>query len=265
MSLNFTVNRGVCAALIALTLWGRALYGGTPTAQKPDLDRQQSFDMALNLHDSSKFQEAAKAYEALLLNDHRNGHVLYNLALSYYRAGDNGRSMGAILAARNLLPRDPDIKSNLKFLEGGLQDKLSAAPEFSTAERLLNFWVGGVSVKELLTANVVASVIAAIVLILMFVVGRLKKYRFVALWILALPMLTAALLTTKLALETNWGAVTADGTKVFSGPSASNTLLFNLNTGAPVELSSESNAGFRMVRISDGKKGWIAESDLAVF
>lgn len=264
MNLNLRVNIGLFATLLTFAGIGQNVFGETQTAQS-SAGRQENFEVALSLFDSGKFQEAAKTYESLLLSDHRNGHVLYNLSLTYYRAGDNGRSMGAILAARSLLPRDPDIKSNLKFLEGRLQDKLSASPELSTSERLLNFWVAGVSVKELLTANISASVAAAIVLILMFAVGRLKKYRLVSLWVLALPVLTATLLTTKLSLESAWGAVTADGTKVYSGPSTSNTLLFNLNTGAPVELSSESNAGFRMVRLSDGKKGWVAESDLAVF
>ena len=246
------------ACAIGMILLGQTLQAET-------LDRQQRFDIALSQYDSGQFQEAAKSYESLLENNHRNGHVLYNLALSYYRAGDNGRSMGAILAARNLLPRDPDVQTNLKFLESRLQDKLSASPELSTAERLLNFWVGGVSVKEFLVANIVTGVLAALVLLVVFSLGRLKKYRLVSLWVLVLPVLTMALLGTKLALESDWGAVTADGTKVFSGPGSSNTLLFNLNTGAPVELSGESNAGFRMVRLSDGKKGWVAESDLTVF
>jgi hypothetical protein len=132
-------------------------------------------------------------------------------------------------------------------------------------DRLLNFWVGGASVKELLVANIITSVATGVLVILMFVVGRLKKYRYLSLWALVLPLSTTALLGTKLSLETDWGAIVSDGAKVYSGPSASNTLLFNLNTGAPVELSSESNAGFRMVRLSDGKKGWVAETDLAVF
>jgi len=250
--------------ILVLSSFIGAVFFGQPLLSA-DLERQQRFELALSQYDSGQYQEAAKTYEGLLEDNHRNGHVLYNLALSYYRAGDNGRSMGAILAARNLLPRDPDVRSNLKFLEGRLQDKLSASPELTTGERLLNFWVGGVSVKELLVANIVTGVLTAVVLILMFSIGRLKKYRFFSLWAVALPLLTIGLLGTKLSLESEWGAITTDGAKVYSGPGASNTLLFNLNTGAPVELSSESNAGFRMVRLSDGKKGWVAESDLAVF
>jgi len=245
-------------SFLASALWIQTLWAETAS-------RQHLFDIGLSQYDSGQFEDAAKTYESLLDDNHRNGHVLYNLALSYYKAGEYGRSMGAILAARNLLPRNPDVRSNLKFLEGRLQDKLSASPELSTTERLLNFWVGGVSVKELFVANIVAGVLTAIALILVFVVGRLKKFRLLSLWSLALPILTMSLLGTKLSLETNWGAITADGTKVFSGPGATNTLLFNLNTGAPVELSSETNAGYRMIRLSDGKKGWVAEGDLAVF
>jgi hypothetical protein len=259
MSRMFKIKTTVLALTLGLSFLGLVAHG------EDSIDRQQRFDVALSQYDSGQFQEAAKSYESLLANNHRNGHVLYNLALSYYRAGDNGRSMGAILAARNLLPRNPDVQTNLKFLESKLQDKLSASPEQSTSERLLNFWVGGISVKELFVSNILMGVFAALVLVTAFSLGRLKKYRFVSLWVLAFPVLTMVLLGTKLSLESDWGAVTADGTKVFSGPGVSNTILFNLNTGAPVELSGESNAGFRMVRLSDGKKGWVAESDLAVF
>lgn len=259
MNLKFKTKKIVLASAIILGFFAHIAHA------EESLDRQQRFDIALSQYDSGQYQEAAKSYESLLSNNHRNGHVLYNLALSYYRAGDHGRSMGAILAARNLLPRNPDVQTNLKFLEGKLQDKLSASPELSTAERLLNFWVGGISVKEILVANIVVGVSAALVLVLTFSLGRLKKYRIISLLILALPVLTVALLGTKLSLESDWGAVVADDVKVFSGPGASNTLLFNLNTGAPVELSGESNAGFRMIKLSDGKKGWVAESDLAVF
>ena len=259
MNLLCKIKKTILVLALGLSLLSLVAHG------EESLDRQQRFDIALSQYDSGQFQEATKTYESLLANNHRNGHVLYNLALSYFRAGDNGRSMGAILAARSLLPRNPDVQTNLKFLESKLQDKLSASPEQSTTERLLNFWVGGISVKELFVSNILMGVFAALVLVSAFTIGRFKKYRLVSLWVLALPVLTMVLLGTKLSLESDWGAVTADGTKVFSGPGTSNTLLFNLNTGAPVELSGESNAGFRMVRLSDGKKGWVAESDLAVF
>lgn len=228
-------------------------------------DVKAEFEQALNLYDSSKYKESASAFAALLTSNHRNGHVLYNQALAYYRAGDFGRAMGALLAARALMPRDPDVRSNLKFLEARIQDKLSAAPERDAFERILNFWVGGISVKEVLVVNAVVGFLFALIVLATLVIRRLKPYRYTSLWLVLVPVLTIMLVATKLSLEESWGAIIPNGAKVYSGPGATNTLLFNLNAGAPVQLSGSTNAGFRMVRLSDGKKGWVAEQDLAVF
>lgn len=226
---------------------------------------EAAFDQGLLYFDAGKYNEAAKTWQTIVDGGHRNGHVFYNLGLAHYRSGDFGRAMGAVLAARDLMPRDPDVRSNLKFLEGRIQDKLSASPAYSAGERIMNFWVGGLSERELLTANAAAMVLAAGLIFAFFFVPKLRPYRLRSFWALGLPLIFAALLLTKLSLQIHWGAVVTDGTKVFSGPSDANTLLFNLNAGAPVQVSENISAGYRMITLSDGKKGWVAEKDLAVF
>lgn len=248
-----------------LSILALLLAPATNVLAAESVDAKASFEHGLNLYDSSKFKESASSLHSLVTTDQKNGHVIYNMALAYYRSGDFGRSMAAILAARSLMPRDPDVRSNLKFLEARIQDKLSAAPERDAVDRILNFWVGGLSVKEVLTANVVVCFLFALIVLSTFVIQKLKPYRYTGLWLVLAPAITFMLVATKLSLEESWGAIIPDGAKVYSGPGATNTLLFNLNAGAPVQLSGDTNAGFRMVRLSDGKKGWVAEQDLAVF
>lgn len=228
-------------------------------------DVRAAFDQGLLLYDGGKFAEAAASYEQIVAAGHRNGHVFYNLALAHYRSGDFGRAMAAVLAARELMPRDPDVRSNLKFLEGKIQDKLSATPALPAGERIMNFWVGGLSTRELLLGNLLAMLLAAAAIVIFFTVPRFKPYKLRGFWALGLPALAAVLLLTKLSLQVTWGAIIPDGTKIYSGPADTNTLLFNLNAGAPVQVSENTSAGYRMITLSDGKKGWVAEKDLAVF
>lgn len=226
---------------------------------------QQAFDSGLGLYDAGKYADAATAFERIARSGHRNGHVFYNLALAYYRQGDFGRAMAAVLAARDLLPRDPDVKSNLKFLEGRLQDKLSVTAPVSTSERLMGFWIDGLSVRELLLATFVTALLATGVILAFFFVPKLRPYRVRGLVAVALPVIAATLLATKWSMRETWGAIIPEGAKVYSGPSETNTLLFSLNPGAPVRVADGNNGGYRMITLSDGKKGWVAQKDLAVF
>jgi tetratricopeptide (TPR) repeat protein len=257
--------RKLLLAALALLLFAAAAAGQDGTKAVTEEEIRSAFDQGLLLHDAGKFTEAAASYDQIVAAGHRNGHVFYNLALAHYRSGDFGRAMAAVLAARELLPRDPDVRSNLKFLEGRIQDKLSATPALPAGERIMNFWVGGLSTRELVLVNLLAMLLAAAAVVVFFALPRLKPYKLRSLWALGLPVLAGLLLLTKLSLQTTWGAIIPDGAKIYSGPADSNTLLFNLNAGAPVQVGETTSGGYRIITLSDGKKGWVAEKDLAVF
>lgn len=104
---------------------------------------------AMNAYDQGDFKKAATVYEDLVKSGIQNGSVFYNLGNTYFRLGEKGKALAAYLAARRLLPRDPDIKANLKFAHEQMVDKLAVRSQDSIL-RNLAFWVDSTTPKELL-------------------------------------------------------------------------------------------------------------------
>src|SRR4051812_4508999 len=65
-------------------------------------------DAASAAYDRGDYATATARYEQAVAAGDENGHLFYNLGLSYYREHRLGDAMAAFLAARRLLPRDPD-------------------------------------------------------------------------------------------------------------------------------------------------------------
>src|SRR3990167_758545 len=85
----------------------------------------ESLTDATTAYDQSDFKKSISVYEHLIAQGVHNGSVYYNLANSYFRTGEKGKAVAAYLTARRLLPRDPDVKANLKFVHDQSVDKLS--------------------------------------------------------------------------------------------------------------------------------------------
>ncbi|MBN2505413.1 MAG: tetratricopeptide repeat protein [Verrucomicrobia bacterium] len=75
-----------------------------------------AFDAANQLYFEGRFAEAAAAYERMIDAGRASGVVWYNLGNAWYKAGQPGRAIAAYLRARELNPRDPDLRFNLRFV-----------------------------------------------------------------------------------------------------------------------------------------------------
>ena len=120
---------------------------------------------AMKAYDKGAYKEAVQIYEDLVKQGSSNGAVFYNLGNAYFRSGEKGKAMAAYLAARSLLPRDPDIKANLKFVHDQMVDKLSIRSSGSVM-RDLSFWLDMGTAKEFLF---VASFLSSVALCLLFI------------------------------------------------------------------------------------------------
>ena len=79
------------------------------------------FQAAINYYDAGEFAEACDTYEKIIIEGKATGSSYHNIASCYYRLGKIGMSMASLLKARELMPRDPDMKANLAFLKKRLQ------------------------------------------------------------------------------------------------------------------------------------------------
>jgi tetratricopeptide (TPR) repeat protein len=218
----------------------------------------------LTLYDDGRYDEAIQSYEALLVQDPRRGHVLYNIGNAYFKAGKKGASLGAYLAARRLLPRNPDLKANINYLETFTEDRLTSEaskPIWLSAF----FWTSSLNFKE---SAYLASLVFGLALMLIGLAFFLPKSRGIFLAASAASALIAIILGVGLwahhEADHDWGAVSVPSVEVFSGKGKGAAVVFKLREGAPVMVLEEEGSWVK-VQISDGKKGWVGLPSLKYY
>ena len=218
----------------------------------------------IQAYDDGEFQEAASSFEALLQTDSRRPHVLYNLGNTYFKMGKKGAALGAYYGARELLPRDPDLKANISFIEKSVPDQLD-----STLARPLwtrgFFWLESWSEREQFLALSLCFFLAFSFVGLAMWVPNLKVSAYAGAFTLAL--VGSVFVTGMVVYDVytpHWGAVGSASTAVVAGPSGSATPLFNLQEGAPV-MVLENQGDWLHVGLSDGKKGWTKSASVTYF
>lgn len=217
----------------------------------------------MTAYDQGDFKKAASLYEEILGQGVRNGSVYYNLGNSYFRLGEKGKAIASYLAARTLLPRDPDVRANLKFAHEQTVDKLTLhAP--SSVFRDLSFWVDRTTPKELLYLSAILGSLGLCFLLLSLFIENLIFLRMWSLVFSALAFLGFASFAISFSFQENWGAVSVPLSEARSGPGSQNTVVFQLHEGAPFLVDSVEGDWYR-IYLSDGKIAWISAKDVKVF
>jgi hypothetical protein len=220
---------------------------------------------ALEAQDKGDDPRAIELYEKVIKDGLVNGHLFYNLGISYFKAQKIGEAMAAFLAARRYLPRDPDVRANLKFVQSKIVDKLEPSLTTSIGKKLSVF-VDWFTKKELIIACFVMLMLVSgatfigLVVDRVGILGRYGWYGFI------LPIVMGGLVLAKELQDPRWGAIKfQDGAKVYSGPGETHTLLYTLQVGAPVFLTGAERQNYLPIEISDGKKGWVLAAQVAYF
>ena len=213
------------------------------------------------------YQDAIRQYEALLKQGD-SPDLYYNLGNAYYRSDNYTRAILNYERALLLAPADDDIRHNLQLARQKTADKLSPSADFF----LLTWYrslVGMMSVDGWAVAALLVLALA-VALFLVYLFSQrvaLQKLGFFG----ALAMLVCFLLFNlfawqqKQTLTHRTGAIViASETSVKSTPAQNGTDLFRLHEGTKVEITDDSMAGWKEVRLPDGKEGWIAASAIEI-
>ena len=75
-----------------------------------------AFKEAAALYDQGQFEQAAARYESLHAAGVRSANLFFNLGNAWFKAGQTGRAILNYERARQIEPRDPDIRGNLDFV-----------------------------------------------------------------------------------------------------------------------------------------------------
>ena len=97
---------------------------------------------------NDQYEKAVEQYDAIIRQGHLNGHIFYNLGNSYIRLNQLGQAILNYKRASFFLPRDGDLKANLKYARSLIQDRIEDSPP--SLWRTLAFWYFSMNFQELL-------------------------------------------------------------------------------------------------------------------
>lgn len=201
-----------------------------------------------------RYQNAVMIYEKLLSLGYESGDVYYNLGNAYFRIGRLGKALVNYERARYFIPRDPDLRFNIKQIEENREDFF---------ENKNTLWDGLLSclyffsLRELYWSFVFVNFLTWLVFLLRAILSH-KFVRSLARVLALLWLCCGITLAFKLhkTRYDNRAVVIVDEANVTEGPHSKDRLLFTLHDGSIVTVE-KSYSNWKVIRLPNGKKGWI--------
>ena len=222
---------------------------------------------AATLYAAEKYDEAASLYEKVLAEDGIAPEVYYNLGNCYYKQDRISLSVLNYERALRLNPSDSDVKANLALARGKTQDKVTPASELF----FVSWWkqlAGMMSMSAWMTVALIAFILMLTgILVYAFLSDiRLRKIgAYTAIVCLLLTVLAnlCALTQHFIVINHSYAIIMTPAVTVKSSPANTSTDLFIVHEGSKVEILDDTMAGWREVKLEEGKQGWIEQDVIA--
>lgn len=257
-------------SLCTLTLLGAGslAYGQTPPividdSPKPPAAQPKpaakpkgsdTFRKADALVAQGKWQAALVLYQGIVAKGLASGRLFAQMAVCEFRLGNKGRSLYYFRRAQELAPRTPQLARNIAFVTPASKDGGSD---------VLAQWLP----LPLSPGERQVSALVLLALLVAVVYGLTRKRINPWFGAIAAVLVVAALglLWQSRQLQQSFGIVVKDDAAVTSGPHPFDVTLFKLPEGTEVTVAAEasnSHGRWWQITLSDGKAGWIADSNL---
>lgn len=218
------------------------------------------FRQAQKQYDAGNYTESAVIYHQIVAQNIESASLHYNLGNAYFRSDELGEAILHYEKARQLNPRDEDIRYNLKIARARIQDRIEP-PENSILIRVFN------TLKYLLNLHELAWLTAGIFLLggflfsLWWILRRTRIRTFIghALVVCSILFLLVAPLLVSRTIEAHkhtYGIILQKEVQVRSAPQQLTTTVFTLHEGTKMEVEGAQNQWYQ-IRLVDGKEGWI--------
>jgi tetratricopeptide (TPR) repeat protein len=253
------------ALFISLSL---LLIAGNSVAAEA-LDRSQAEQLTAQgnqFYQDKQYDKAIDAYQRVIDSGYEGTSVYYNLGDAFYREGKLGYAILYYEKALRLSPGDDDVIHNLKIANARTVDKIDALPRFF----IFQWWESLLALFPVTGWAYVAYAFYIIVLCsigLYFFARRpgVQRYSVYAGFVSVIFLIAAiSLLSVKLnrELSVRSGVVVEPTAAVKLSPDPTSNDAFVVHEGLKVsELNSV--GGWILIRLQDGKEGWIQQSDIA--
>ena len=218
-------------------------------------DDSKAFMDANSLHSNGEYQKAIEIYDQLLARKKNVGELHYNLGNSLFRNGELGKAIFHYIKAKELLPRNADVKFNLNYARSKATDKIDSQKSF--------FSNPGSAFKkiELLFLTVVTSLVFWISMgVLLF-----RKNYYLG-WIRNISLISMIISVSLWVMveldQKNPIVVTSKKAHVYSTIGKNAIKLFTLHEGAEGNLVEMIEDKWALFELADGKKGWIEKAKI---
>jgi len=209
------------------------------------------------------YNEAITLYEELLKEGLETGALYYNLGNAYFKTGQKGKAILNYLRAQRLMPRDPDLRSNLSYacslIEGG---QIAAGDNwFVFRWKMLCDYI---TINETVCLMSVFY-IAAMIMIFLFIINR-KTRLFISYFIVLSSCFSVLFLAIfaaqihKLKIQTPAVVLSKEAPVRFE-PSEDATDYYQLYEGHTVRVIKPGGQWCQIKR-PDGKSGWVRAIDM---
>jgi len=225
-------------------------------AQSPS----QIYTSANALYKNNQFEQAASAYEKILMQGYRTPEVYYNLGNSYFKMHNTGKTILNFERAHKLAPEDEDIAHNLKLAQLKAVDKLIPVPQLGIVTSWNNLLTSQSS-KGWGIFGLAFVWVALIVFAVYLLIVRKSLVLFLSLTLLLLSFVSLSLALKQSSAEENSDSaiLIVENVNVKSAPDANGTDLFTIHEGLKLELCDQVG-NWAKVRLADGKVGWIEKN-----
>lgn len=211
------------------------------------------FTQAAEAYRSSKYDEALKVGEKILSMGVESMPVYYNLANSYFKSGNTGKAVLNYIRARDLAPRDADVRANLGFARVMVDNGKFIEKQSRLSMMLLTDRLSAGELKWL--AFFFFACAGAYVLAGYYM--RFKSRRIIVgsvvlgiCWVFFLAACVAKM------IDMSARAVCVTATEARFEPSFQATVYFKLSEGAEVKVLKDQD-GWQKIQRSDEKTGWV--------
>jgi len=213
-------------------------------------------------YSESEFDIAIIFYEQVINSGYSASELYYNLGNAYHRNLDYKSAILNYERALLLAPDDEDIITNLNFSRNHIQDRIEEIPEFFLL-RWIKLFVNIFSSKTWSIISI-SGFILFLMLAILFLFSRtiaIRKLAFVlGIFILFFSIISfySGYKQNKKLTSHSEAIVFSPSITVKSAPSNSGTDLFIIHEGLKVKII-DSIEGWKEIRLSDGKIGWLPD------
>lgn len=224
---------------------------------------QMWFEQANRFYSDQQYDSASVYYEKILESGVNNSTVLYNLGNTYFRQKKLGMARLYYERAARLNPEDPDILSNIKFVNSNLVDKMPQQERGFLENMMWRLHVMLSLKTQIWISLAVLVTISLFISICFYVAGNAR------LWFIYLSVLLGIFFSGNgismgikiYDLEKTSPAILLSPSSDARNEPDGRKILFTMHEGTKLRIR-KTDGKWSLVSLPNGTSGWIENKDM---